>query len=210
MRIWKDWLSLSKLLRINYWIWLSYCWLSNNLGPLNWLIFNVGFNLFLRDIFYFFFVSILRHIFCNMFNLLIVGISFGYRLVVCLINRLIFCDSSGNWNIFSNLLRNIFSNLSFNRDLGLHSNRLIINIGSLNRNMLNIWGIFGRFSWINDDSLNLGISHLLIKLILGLNRLLNVNNLLTLLIWNIAVGQRLSLDNTLLENLVGLWLHDLR
>jgi hypothetical protein len=142
------------------------------------LVFYICFNRFFWKIFYFLFVSILRDIFCNVLHLLIVCVHFGNRLILGCINSLVFSDGFCHSHIFCNLLRNILSYLSFNWNLDLYSYGLIINIRSLNRNMLDIRHILGSFCWIDKGSLILWLKYWLLILILVLNWLLSIRHIL--------------------------------
>jgi len=114
-------------------------WVSNNLFSLSWEILNVLFDSLLWDHINFNFLSSLWNIFSNVFNLLIVCIFSLNWDWSGLSNSLIFSDSSCNWNIFNSLLRYLFSNLSFIRDLDVIYLLFIIGICFGNRNTLDIW-----------------------------------------------------------------------
>ena len=139
------------ILTINNWLrnnltdwllnnWLSNGWVSNNLCSLNWLVLNMLFNMLLRNIFYFWYINVLRNIFSNMFNLLIISVDFLNRLVMSLVHSLIFCNWSCYRNIFNSCLRNMFYILSFIRDLMLGDNWFIVSVCFLDWNVLNVWG----------------------------------------------------------------------
>ena len=144
LRLSYEWRLLNILNLLNWWVdnWLSNCWVSNDLRSLNWLIIDVLFNSLLWDIFNFSLVSVLWNVFCDMFNLLIISVSLLDGLIGNLVYSLIFSHGFNNWNIFSSLLRNIFSILSFVRNLLLDGNWFIISVSFLD------WDIFDVRRWL--------------------------------------------------------------
>ena len=144
LRLSYEWRLLNILNLLNWWVdnWCCNCWVSNDLRSLNWLIINVLFNSLLWDIFNFSLISVLWNVFCDMFNLLIISVSLLYGLIGNLVNSLIFSHGFNNWNIFSSLLRNIFSVLSLIRNLLLDGNWFIISVSFLD------WDIFDVRRWL--------------------------------------------------------------
>ena len=102
------------------------------------LIKKVLFNSFGRNILNSSFVSVLRNIFCNMFNLLIISIELFDGLILNRVYGFILNHSFGYGHIFCSGLSNIFDILSFVRYLLLNSNRFIVNVSLFNRYMLDV------------------------------------------------------------------------
>jgi hypothetical protein len=111
---------------------------GDNLGSLNRLILHMLFNSFLRNIFNFRYVNVLRNILSYVFDLLIVGIGSLNRLVVSLLNGLILGHSSGDWDVFDSLLRDMFHILSFVGHLVLCDYWFVVGVCFLDRDVLNV------------------------------------------------------------------------
>ena len=118
--------------------WLSNSWLSEKLRSLDWLIINILFNSLLRDIIDLNFLSNVRDVFSDMFNLLIISVNFFNWDVACLSNILIFSHRSSNWNIFNSLLWDLFDVLSFIRNLNIIDLLFIISISFLDWNVFDV------------------------------------------------------------------------
>ena len=112
--------------------------MCNNLGSLYWLIINILFNSLLRNIIDLDFLSNVRNVFSDMFNLLIVSVNFFNWDVACLSDILIFSHRSSNWNIFNSLLWDLFDVLSFIRNLDIIDLLFIISISFLDWNVFNV------------------------------------------------------------------------
>ena len=138
--------------------------ISNNLRSLDGLIVNVGFNSVLRNIFDLSLVSVLGNIFGNVFHLLVISVTFLNGLIIGLVYGLIFGNSFGNGDIFSDCLSNVFSYLTFIRNLMLGDHWFIVSVGLLNWNILNM-GLSLRL-WL---SINDVLHRLLVRNILRLD-----------------------------------------
>lgn len=143
---------------------LSNGGVGNNLGSLDGLIVNKGFNSVLRDIFNLGFISILGNIFGDMFDLLIVGIGLLNGLIDSLVHGLVFGDSSGDWHVFSSGLGNVFSVLSFIWNLLLNNLSFIVNISFLDRNILNVRAILGGGLSVDNGGLDNGLNQRLLNI----------------------------------------------
>lgn len=125
-------------------LWCLNSSMSYDLTPLSRIIIakslikKVLFNSFGRNILNSSFVSVLRNIFCNMFNLLIISIELFDGLILNRVYGFILNHSFGYGHIFCSGLRNIFDILSFVRYLLLNSNRFIVNVSLFNRYMLDV------------------------------------------------------------------------
>ena len=164
-------LSLWVALSCSYNNWLSNwlldnrllnSWGSSSYWFLNWLIVNILFNSLLWDIINFSFLSDVWNIFGNVFNLLIVSVSFLDWNITGISNGLIFSYSSSNRDIFNSLLSNLFCILSFIRNLDVVNSWFIVGIGLLNWNVFNIrlglwFWLFENLSlnWLLDNWLNI-------------------------------------------------------
>jgi hypothetical protein len=124
--------------------------MGNYLLSLNWLILNMLFNSFLCNIFNFWYIDILRNIFSNMFNLLIISVNFLNGLIMSLVYSLVFSNSSSDWYILYYLLWVMFNILSFVRNLMLSHNWFIVSVCFLDWNVLNVWGWL--WLWLLDNS----------------------------------------------------------
>jgi hypothetical protein len=151
---------------------LCNCRIGNNLGSLNRLIINVLFDSLLRNIVDFYFLSNVRDIFSDVFNLLIISVLFFDWDVVGLSHSLILSYGSCNWYIFCSLLGNLFDILSFIRHLNICNLRFIISVSSLHWNVFNVW------------------LSLWLRLLVNGGRLLH--NLLWLQIWRLYILLRLN------------------
>lgn len=142
-------LSIIMVLRYILWLlnklmnWLINNWCSNsgmshNILSYNRMIINMLFNSMLGNVFNFSFMSHLWVIFSDMLDLLIISVRLLNRLVMNLLDSLIFSYGFGNWYILGLLLGDVFCVLSFIRNLMVGCNRFIISVGLLNGNMLNV------------------------------------------------------------------------
>ena len=102
------------------------------------LVVDVLFDSLLGDKVYFDFLSDLRDVFCDVFYLLVVGVSFFDWDVVGLSDCLILSYSSGDWNVFGSLLGNLFDVLSLVRDLDVTHLGFVVSVSLLYRDVLNV------------------------------------------------------------------------
>lgn len=135
LRLWKVWDTLLDWLLNNR---LCDSGVSDDLLSLNGLIINILFNSLLWNIFDFGFISVLRNVFSNMLNLLIIGILSLNGLIWNLVNGLILSHSLDYWYVLGFLLGYVFSVLSFIWNLLLNGHWLVISVGLLNWNIFNI------------------------------------------------------------------------
>ena len=157
--------------------------MGNSLSSLDGLVVNMSLNSVLGDIFDLGFISVLRYVFGDMLNLLIISISLLDSLIIGLINSLIFSDSLGDGYHFGNLLGDILGILSFIRNLVLGHDGFVIGVSLFDGDVFNIRRSLRLRLLLNDLLLRLLVDHLGLRLLvdhLGLRLLVDHLGLLDL------------------------------
>jgi hypothetical protein len=111
---------------------------GDHLLSLHGLVFNVGFNSVLGDILDLGLVSVLGHVLGDVFDLLVVSVGLLHGLVRSLVHGLVLSDGLGHGDVLGSLLGNVFSDLSFIRNLLLGDNGFVIGVSLLDGDVLDV------------------------------------------------------------------------
>jgi hypothetical protein len=111
---------------------------GDHLLSLHGLVVNVGFNSVLGDILDLGLVSVLGHVLGDVFDLLVVSVGLLHGLVRSLVHGLVLSDGLGHGDVLGSLLGNVFSDLSFIRNLLLGDNGFVIGVSLLDGDVLDV------------------------------------------------------------------------